>query len=74
LNRIQAMDLLKEILEIWRERIPIQGYSMNGTPDHTELQIILPSELSKSSINTIQPLVDKYGYEIWEGQGKIVIF
>jgi hypothetical protein len=74
MNRIEAVNLMKELSVAWSDRLTIHGFSINGSANNAKLKIILQAELFQSCLSMIQPILDKHNLAFRESDGCLVVY
>lgn len=75
MNKIKANKLLKEILEAWTEKTPVQAYNVDGSDENSyEIKIVMPSALSENGRKLIESIADQNGLAAKQMKGYFVLY
>lgn len=75
LDRRKATQVLSEIFDNWKEKTPMQGYSVNGSGSGDgdyELRLIMPS--GKDFVDCLKPILERHGLSMKQAKGFLIIY
>ena len=72
MNKNRARQILNLVLDVWKDRMVIQSYSIIGEGKSHEIRLVLP--MDTSNLLPIQKIVDRHDLAMRQEAGYLVLY